>query len=100
LLQNKYRDKLKAIGQYAGDLFPLLVKYYPHSWYPMAKGILSLQKQYTNDVINLACQRALSFDAISYQKIKAICYSGCYVLPIENINNIERREGVANDYYA
>jgi len=98
--QNKYHDKLKAIGQYAGDLFPLLVKYYPHSWYPMAKGILSLQKQYSNDVINLACQRALSFDAISYQKIKAICYSGCYVLPIENINNIERREGVANDYYA
>lgn len=25
--QNKYHDKLKAIGQYAGDLFPLLVKY-------------------------------------------------------------------------
>lgn len=93
--QNKYHDKFKEMGQYVGDILPLLVKQYPHSWHPMAKGIINLQKQYTNQVINLACQRAMIFDAISYQKIKAICYSGCYVLPIDN--NIER---VANDQYA
>jgi hypothetical protein len=50
----------------------------------MTKGILSLEKQYSKEIINLACARALEFDAISYQKIKAICVSGCYVLPIDN----------------
>lgn len=82
--QTKYREKLEAIGEHAGIIFSKLLTLHPHSWYNMAKGILSLDKQYSKEIINLACKRAIEFDAINYQKIKAICVSGCYVLPIDN----------------
>jgi hypothetical protein len=82
--QSKYREKLEAIGEHAAILFTKLVILYPNSWYQMTKGILSLEKQYSKAIINLACKRALEFDAISYKKIKAICVSGCYILPIDN----------------
>jgi transposase len=82
--QTKYQKKLELIGEHAGIVFSKLLSIYPHTWYNMVKGILSLEKQYSKEIINLACKRAIEFDAISYQKIKAICVSGCYVLPIDN----------------
>lgn len=82
--RSHYYDKLKEIGDNAGKLFKLLVKKHPYNWYNMAKGILSLQKTYPKGVIDLACQRALSFDISTYSKIRDICKSGSYNLPIES----------------
>jgi transposase len=80
-----YNEKMKAVGKYAGAIFDLLLKLQPYNWYKTAKGILSLQKLYSNNVIELACQRALSFEIVSFSKIKNICKTGSYNLPLDNL---------------
>jgi hypothetical protein len=82
--RSKYYNKLNELGQKVGEMFLMMVRNYPYSWYSMAKGIISLQKQYPKQVINMACERAMKFNAVSYSKIRDICKSGSYVLPTEN----------------
>lgn len=77
-------DKMKSIGQYANKLFFILLEQQPNHWYQTTHGILSLQKKFNKQVIDAACNRALSYGAIKYQQIKSICESGCYNLPISN----------------
>jgi transposase len=78
-----YSEKMKAIGNYAEKIFNLLLIDQPYHWYKTTKGILSLQKSYANEIIEAACERALSFKITSYSKIKNICKTGSYNLPIE-----------------
>jgi wobble nucleotide-excising tRNase len=58
-----YKNKITIIGEYAVKVFQKLIECQPHHWYNTVKGILSLRKQYPDDVINLSCQRALVYDA-------------------------------------
>jgi transposase len=81
--QNNYRQKLSLIGTNASKIFEELLVKQPYEWYRTANGILSLQKLYSNQVIDAACARALSFDLTLYSKIKNICQSGTYNLPLE-----------------
>ena len=78
----KYKQDIADIGQDASMLLTLTIEQKPHEWYRIAKGILSLKKQYNSKVINLACKRALYFNILTYSKIKTICQSGCYNLPL------------------
>ena len=77
-------EKMTVIGKSAQELFYLILAEEPYNWYRIVSGILSLQKLYSNAVIELACKRALSFGIIEYKKIKSICKSGCYNLPIDH----------------
>ncbi len=77
-----YESKMKVIGTHGAQMFALLVQKEPYGWYRIAQGILSLKKQYSDSVVDLACQRALAFNITSYSKIKRICESGSYNLPI------------------
>lgn len=76
--------KMNDIGEYASQLFLVLLDKQPYHWYQTTRGILSLQKKYDAHIINLACHRALSYGAIKYKQIKSICESGCYNLPISH----------------
>lgn len=76
-----YKDKMQAIGYYAEQLFTLILQQQPNSWYRTTTGILKLEKLYSQQVVELACKRALSFNISSYSKIKNICASGSYALP-------------------
>jgi hypothetical protein len=84
-----YSQKMQDIGEHTGQIFNLVLKVQPHNWYKTVKGILSLQKLYSNNVIELSCQRALIFEITSFKKIKNICKSGCYQLPLDNFNGLE-----------
>lgn len=75
-------DKMQCIGANANKLFMVLLEKQPHHWHRTTQGILSLQKRYDKWVIDLACNRALSYGAIKYQQIKSILESGSYHLPI------------------
>lgn len=77
-----YKDKMTSLGKETENLFSLIVKEHPRDWYRVVKGILSLRKNYSDDVINLTCKRAMAFGITHYQKIKKICESGCYHLPL------------------
>jgi hypothetical protein len=84
-----YSQKMQDIGEYTGQIFNLVLKVQPYHWYKTVKGILSLQKLYSNNVIELACQRALVFEVASFKKIRNICESGSYQLPLDNFNSLE-----------
>jgi transposase len=73
---------MELIGEYTKRLFALIVKENPNSWYRSVRGILSLSKSYSNEVLELACKRALYFNVTSYNKIKSICESGYYNLSL------------------
>jgi len=87
-----YNKKMQAIGQYAEKIFNLLLISEPYHWYKTTKGILSLQKLYSDKVIDLACCRALNFDTTSYTKIKNICKTGSYQLPLDDMINVNKGE--------
>lgn len=79
---SKYQEKMQELGQESSELFLLIIKEHPREWYRIVKGILALEKQYSKEVINLSCKRALIFSITGYSKIKSICKSGCYKLPL------------------
>lgn len=81
--QEEYQVKMSKIGNFAGQLFLLLLNKSPHDWNRTTQGIISLAKEYSPEVVNLACKRALAFNAISYKTIKSICHKRTYRLPVE-----------------
>ena len=82
--QKLYQNKMAKIGEYAEDMFLKLLEEQKNSWHQSVKGILSLTKHYPDDVVNLACKRALYYGAIQYRRVKNICSNGLYTLPLEN----------------
>lgn len=86
-----YKEKMTSLGKETEIFFSLIVKEHPRDWYRVVKGVLSLRKKYSDEVINLTCKRAMAFGITHYQKIKKICESGCYHLPIS-----ERNQGGAS----
>lgn len=81
--QKLYQSKMLSIGEHGEEIFIKLIEQYPHHWRQVAKGILSLKKVYKEEVINLACKRALFYNTLQYRVIKNICQNGCHVLPLE-----------------
>lgn len=81
--QENYRVKMESIGDKAEKYFFHLVDTYPKNWNRPVQGILSLEKEYSKEVINRSCERALHFEATGYRVIKNICASGSYQLPLE-----------------
>ncbi len=80
-----YRGKMRSLGKATETLFSKIVEDHPHDWYRIVKGILSLRKTYSDEVIDLTCKRALAFGITHYRKIKRICESGCYHLPLPDM---------------
>ena len=97
---------MESIGESSKELFYTILAQEPYNWYRSVSGILSLQKLYSNNVIELACKRALGFGITGYRQIKSICQSGSYNLPMDLVekqvyndnkhNNIEIENEVAN----
>jgi len=81
--QEKYQIKMAEIGSFAEQLFFLILKEQKSYWAQPVKGILSLTKKYTKEIVDLACKRALGYGAYQYQTVKNICKNGSYVLPVD-----------------
>lgn len=81
--QESYQVKMDQIGSSAGQLFLVLIDKNPYDWNRSVQGIISLTKSYSAEVVNLACKRALAFNAINYKTIKNICHQRTYTLPVE-----------------
>jgi transposase len=84
LYLSTYREKMRSLGEATETLFSKIVEDHPHDWYRIVKGILNLRKTYSDEVIDLTCKRALAFGITHYRKIKRICESGCYHLPLSD----------------
>ena len=81
--QEKHQVKMAAIGSYAEQLFFLIIDNRKGYWFKSVQGILALEKNYSAEIVNLACKRALAYNVYEYQTIKNICKNGSYKLPIE-----------------
>ncbi len=81
--QKIYEDKISVIGPYSLELFNQVVVRQPKHWTRTIKGILSLKNIYSNEVIEAACKRALSYGITEYQTVKRICKNSAYCLPME-----------------
>ena len=51
-------------------------------WHRAARGIIKLRKLYSDEVIDLACLRALHYGLTTYSKVKKILESNSYNLPL------------------
>jgi transposase len=51
-------------------------------WHRTAKGIISLRKNYSDDLIDKACQRGLYYGIVTYSKIKNILQNNAVNLPL------------------
>jgi len=80
-----YKEKMLSVGSHADKIFSLILENEPKHWYRITTGILSLRKVFSDNIVDLACKRALGFNITSYSKIRNICQSGSYNLPLEQI---------------
>lgn len=87
--QEKYQVKMSKIGPFAEQLFFLLLKNNPYNWNRVIKGVLSLVKTYTENILEQACKRAVAYNVSQYRIIKNICENGTYNLPLEFDNEKE-----------
>ena len=91
-----YEEKCKELGPYILEFLKALEKQCPESWRKSINGVLSLTKTYDADILNKACKRAITFNAISYRSVKKICENGLYNLP-DTKKTVINGSGYANN---
>lgn len=91
--QEKYQSKMAEIGRFSEQFFLLAIDKHPKDWSRLIQGVLSLLKDYSKEIVEKACQRALAFNVCQYKVIKNICENGSYNLPVES--NFTKEEALA-----
>jgi len=81
-----YQEKINQIGPSALLFMTTAQDCKPRHWHEMISGIISLTEVYEGQAVNIACQRALEYGAISYQTVKTILEKGLSELPIEDLS--------------
>jgi transposase len=75
-----YQSRINAIGPNALIFMEELEKIRPRHWHEILSGILSLEKQYDTTSIDMSCERALSYGALSYREVKSILEKKLYLV--------------------
>lgn len=70
--QEKYRQKMASIGPFAERYFGEILKHQEGYWSKVVHGILYLARKHSSESVELACKRALYYDAYGYRVIKNI----------------------------
>lgn len=86
--EEEYDKKVLQIGMPAFEYYAKLKELYPHHWHRMTRGILSLAKIYTTEILNKSCQRALEYDLFGYKEIKRICENKLYDCQAETHSSV------------
>lgn len=94
---SKYQLEMEELGNYGSLIFAYIIKEKPHMWHRTIKGILSLKKIYSKDIVNLSCKRALHYGISNYSKIASICKSGAYMAPLEGDYSYENIESLKTE---
>jgi hypothetical protein len=81
-----YLDKVSQIGPSAILFLKTAEEYKPRHWHEMIRGIISLTRNHDPLAVEMACQRALDFGAISYQTVKNILEKELYDLKMEDLS--------------
>jgi transposase len=81
-----YINKVNQIGPSALLFMHTVEQKKPRHWHEMIRGIISLTRVYEVLEVDMACQRALDFDAISYQTVKNILEKGLCDFECEDLS--------------
>ncbi|MCX7710716.1 MAG: hypothetical protein N2484_12820 [Clostridia bacterium] len=82
-IKSIYREEMKRIGEHAAIFFERFLEDAGNKYnYRTITGVLSLRKKYSDDVINNACHRAYTYNALRYKTVKNICDKGMVALPV------------------
>jgi len=75
----------ETIGLKTGAFVTALLcgKLHPEHGYRMCLGVISLEKRFGKDRLELACGRALSLGALSYQSVKSILEKNLEAVPVQ-----------------
>lgn len=76
-----YQEIVRQIGVHASRLLELMMIEKPYHWKQMIKGIIRLTEAYSNYLVNLACEKALTEDKHSYQGVRGILTAKKYAPP-------------------
>lgn len=77
-----YQQQMQKIGNNCSLLLEFLQQEKSRDWHRSAKGIVALRKTYSDELIDKACHRALSYGITSYSKIKNILDNNAVNLPL------------------
>lgn len=77
-----YQQQMQKIGNNCKLLLEFLQREKSRDWHRSAKGIVALRKTYSDELIDKACHRALSYGITSYSKIKNILDNNAVNLPL------------------
>ena len=77
-----YQEQMQKIGNNCSLLLESLQQTRSKDWQRCARGIISLRKVYSDELIDKACHRALHYGISSYSKIKNILNSNAINLPL------------------
>ncbi len=83
--QTYYLDKSAEIGDNALAFSKAVIERKPHDYQKIINGICHLAKKHGNHMVNQACERSLSYGAISYISIKHICEKNLVATQSENL---------------
>ena len=76
-IKSTYRKEMAQIGENALNFFDEFDKLQHNKYeYRAISGILSLRKNYSNAIIDNACLRAVTYNALKYKFVKNICQKG------------------------
>jgi transposase len=81
-----YVSKVNQIGPSALLFMKAIEQKKPRHWHEMIRGIISLTRTHEVLAVDMACQRALDFGAISYQTVKNILEKGLCDLDSEDLS--------------
>ena len=86
-LLSSYKSKIAKIGMGAIEFCNRYEEIFKENarYHRSLAGILSLQKKYSDHVIDQACRRACYYGNISYRAVKNICEVGIEFLPLPNV---------------
>lgn len=73
-----YRQQVAQLGQHAEELLAQVEQNPTRNWTHVAKGLLHLAKEYSAEVVDQACQRAIQYGSLGFASIRQICQQGLY----------------------
>jgi transposase len=88
--EQEYIQKAIDSGTYYYNFLIKLKEQKPFNWQRIIQGIFNLQQAYSIEIVNMACKRALLYNAFSYTSVRNICKNNIYDKPLESlsVNNV------------
>jgi transposase len=81
-----YLEKVSQIGAKTLQFSEIVIQKKPYEYQRIINGLCHLAKKHGNNVVNNACERSLTFGAISYLSIKNICEKNIDINPREELS--------------